>query len=109
MIDKQLTSVFAALADPMRRTIIERLALGEASAGQLAEPFGISKPAISKHLKVLENANLVAIDTILLSTDSAAGTVGSAHIDNVIIDGGAAAVKPSGKLSTAWGAIKSSF
>ena len=59
MIDKQLTSVFAALADPTRRTIIERLALGEASAGQLAEPFGISKPAISKHLKVLENANLI--------------------------------------------------
>jgi DNA-binding transcriptional ArsR family regulator len=59
MIDKQLTSVFAALADPTRRAIIERLALGEASAGQLAEPFGISKPAISKHLKVLENANLI--------------------------------------------------
>lgn len=55
----QLTSVFAALADPTRRAIIERLALGEASAGQLAEPFGISKPAISKHLKVLEKANLI--------------------------------------------------
>lgn len=59
MIEKQLTSVFAALADPTRRAIIERLASGEASAGQLAEPFGISKPAISKHLKVLENANLI--------------------------------------------------
>jgi DNA-binding transcriptional ArsR family regulator len=59
MIDKQLTSVFAALADPTRRAIIKRLASGEASAGQLAEPFGISKPAISKHLKVLENANLI--------------------------------------------------
>ncbi len=59
MVNKQLTSVFAALADPTRRAIIERLALGEASAGQLAEPFGISKPAISKHLKVLENANLI--------------------------------------------------
>lgn len=59
MISKQLTSIFAALADPTRRAIIERLALGEASAGQLAEPFGISKPAISKHLKVLENANLI--------------------------------------------------
>jgi len=59
MIDKQLTSVFAALADPTRRAIIKRLAIGEASAGQLAEPFGISKPAISKHLKVLENANLI--------------------------------------------------
>ena len=59
MITKNLNSIFAALADPTRRAIIERLALGEASAGQLAEPFGISKPAISKHLKVLENANLI--------------------------------------------------
>ena len=59
MINTHLTSVFAALADPTRRAIIERLALGEASAGELAEPFGISKPAISKHLKVLENANLI--------------------------------------------------
>lgn len=59
MADKQLNSVFAALADPTRRAIIERLALGEASAGELSEPFGISKPAISKHLKVLENANLI--------------------------------------------------
>ena len=59
MITKNLTSIFAALADPTRRAILERLALGEASAGQLAEPFGISKPAISKHLKVLENANLI--------------------------------------------------
>ena len=59
MADQKLNSVFAALADPTRRAIIERLALGEASAGELAEPFGISKPAISKHLKVLENANLI--------------------------------------------------
>ena len=59
MFSKDLTSIFAALADPTRRAIIERLALGEASAGELAEPFGISKPAVSKHLKVLENANLI--------------------------------------------------
>jgi len=59
MLDKTLSTVFAALADPTRRAIIERLAQGEASAGQLAEPFGISKPAISKHLKVLENADLI--------------------------------------------------
>jgi len=59
MADRQLNSVFAALADPTRRAIIERLALGEATAGELAEPFGISKPAISRHLKVLENANLI--------------------------------------------------
>lgn len=54
-----LTSIFSALADPTRRAIIERLAAGEASAGELAKPFGISKPAISKHLKVLERANLI--------------------------------------------------
>ena len=59
MISQQLTSIFAALADPTRRAIIEKLASGEASAGELAEPFGISKPAISKHLKVLEKANLI--------------------------------------------------
>ena len=59
MVDQQLNSVFAALADPTRRAIIERLALGEATAGELAEPFGISKPAVSKHLKVLENAKLI--------------------------------------------------
>lgn len=59
MAQPELTSIFAALADPTRRAIIERLASGEASAGELAEPFGISKPAISKHLKVLEKANLI--------------------------------------------------
>lgn len=59
MPPNELNSVFAALADPTRRAIIERLARGEASAGELAEPFGISKPAISKHLKVLEKANLI--------------------------------------------------
>ena len=59
MVEKELTSIFTALADPTRRAIIEMLAQGEATAGELAEPFGISKPAISKHLKVLENANLI--------------------------------------------------
>ena len=58
-MEKQLSDIFAALADPTRRAMIERLAKGEASAGQLAEPFGISKPAVSKHLKVLEKANLI--------------------------------------------------
>lgn len=58
---------------------------------------------------VLENAGLTTIDRILLSPDSAAGTVGSVHIDNVVIDGGVAAVKPSDKLSATWGEIKSSF
>ena len=59
MIDQSLTAVFAALADPTRRAIIARLADGEATAGELAQPFGISKPAISKHLKVLEQAKLI--------------------------------------------------
>jgi len=59
MDEQKLTSIFGALADPTRRAIIKRLSIGEASAGELAEPFGISKPAISKHLKILENAELV--------------------------------------------------
>ena len=56
---EQLDRTFAALADPTRRAILARLALGEASVGQLLEPFAISQPAISKHLKVLERAGLV--------------------------------------------------
>jgi hypothetical protein len=56
--------------------------------------------------EVLENAGLTTIDSILLSVDSAAGTTGSAHIDNVVIDGGMAPVQPSDKLSTSWGRIK---
>ena len=59
MAQPPLSAIFSALADPTRRAIIERLAVGEASAGELAEPFGISKPAISKHLKVLERADLI--------------------------------------------------
>jgi DNA-binding transcriptional ArsR family regulator len=55
----QLSATFAALADSTRRAILERLASGEASVGELAEPFAMSAPAISKHLKVLENAGLI--------------------------------------------------
>jgi len=55
----QLNETFFALSDPTRRAILERLAQGEASAGELAAPFGISKPAISRHLKVLERAKLI--------------------------------------------------
>lgn len=54
-----LTATFAALADPTRRAILARLATGETSVTELAEPFEISLPAISKHLKVLENAGLI--------------------------------------------------
>jgi DNA-binding transcriptional ArsR family regulator len=56
----QLSSTFAALADPTRRAILERLAEGEATVTELAAPFAISMPAISKHLKVLENADLIS-------------------------------------------------
>ncbi|PWB95473.1 ArsR/SmtB family transcription factor [Methylosinus sporium] len=54
-----LSATFAALADPTRRAILARLAQGEASVGQLAAPFSISQPAVSKHLKVLEQAGLI--------------------------------------------------
>ena len=56
----QLDATFAALADPTRRAILARLAQGEASVAELAEPFEMSQPAISKHLKVLERAGLVS-------------------------------------------------
>src|SRR5215472_1459532 len=58
----QLDATFAALADPTRRAILARLALGEATVNQLAEPFAMSQPAISKHLKVLERAGLISRD-----------------------------------------------
>jgi DNA-binding transcriptional ArsR family regulator len=56
-----LDATFAALADPTRRAILARLAEGEATVMELAEPFAISQPAISKHLKVLERAGLISI------------------------------------------------
>ena len=60
MTPARLDATFAALADPTRRAIIARLASGEASVNELAEPFAMSQPAISKHLKVLERAGLVS-------------------------------------------------
>jgi len=60
MTSDQLSTTFAALADPTRRAILARLISGEASVTQLAEPFEISMPAISKHLKALERAGLIA-------------------------------------------------
>jgi len=61
MIDTdRLDTTFAALADPTRRAILARLASGEASVNELAEPFAMSQPAISKHLKVLERAGLIS-------------------------------------------------
>ena len=60
MIPERLDATFAALADPTRRAILARLASGEASVTELAEPFAMSQPAISKHLKVLERAGLIS-------------------------------------------------
>jgi DNA-binding transcriptional ArsR family regulator len=57
-----LDAVFAALADPTRRAILTRLAAGEASVNELAAPFRMSQPAVSKHLKVLERAGLIERD-----------------------------------------------
>jgi DNA-binding transcriptional ArsR family regulator len=59
MIADPLSAKFAALADPTRRAILARLALGETSVSELAKPFTKSLPAVSKHLKVLENAGLI--------------------------------------------------
>jgi DNA-binding transcriptional ArsR family regulator len=59
MSPDRLSATFAALADPTRRAILARLAQGEAPVGELAKPFGISGPAITKHLKVLERAGLI--------------------------------------------------
>src|ERR1700729_2947331 len=60
MADDQLSVIFGALADPTRRAILSRLADGEATVTELAEPFSISLPAISRHLKVLERAGLIS-------------------------------------------------
>ena len=59
---QNLDAVFAALADPTRRAILSRLAAGEASVNEIAEPFEMSQPAVSKHLKVLERAGLIERD-----------------------------------------------
>jgi DNA-binding transcriptional ArsR family regulator len=59
---ERLDLTFAALADPTRRAILARLATGEATVTELAEPFEMSQPAISKHLKVLERAGLISMD-----------------------------------------------
>ena len=60
MTTDQLSTTFAALADPTRRAILARLASGECSVTELAEPFEMSMPAVSKHLRVLERAGLIA-------------------------------------------------
>jgi DNA-binding transcriptional ArsR family regulator len=59
-VPDRLSETFSALADPTRRAILARLASGEATVGELAEPFAMSLPAVSKHLKVLERAGLIS-------------------------------------------------
>jgi len=61
MVMPDLDAAFAALADPTRRAILARLAQGEATVTQLAEPFAMTQPAISRHLRVLENAGLIQV------------------------------------------------
>jgi len=84
VLEDELSLVFSALADPTRRAILERLAHGDATVNQLAEPFAITQQAISKHLKVLEHARLITrtrtaqsrpcvLDTMRL--DAAAGWI----------------------------------
>ena len=60
MAEDRLSRVFGALADPTRRDIVARLAVGDATVGQLAEPYDVSVQAVSKHVKVLEDAGLVS-------------------------------------------------
>lgn len=60
MDEEQLSAVFGALADPTRRALLTRLSEGDASVAELAEPFSMSQPAISKHLRVLESAGLIS-------------------------------------------------
>ena len=80
----RLSHTFAALADPTRRAILARLAIGEATVTALAEPFDMSLPAISRHLKVLERAGLIAQGTggAMAAADAAGGTTeGSGGLD----------------------------
>ena len=60
MVDDQLSRVFAALADPTRRDMVARLAVGDATVGELADPYDVSVQAVSKHIKVLADAGLVS-------------------------------------------------
>ena len=66
MADDELSRVFSALADPTRRDIVTRLAVGDATVGELAEPYDVTVQAVSKHLKVLEDAGLVVVVMMLL-------------------------------------------
>ncbi len=81
VVEDELSLVFAALADPTRRAIIERLARGEATVNQLAEPFAITQQAVSKHLKVLEHARLISRTRTAQSRPCALDTE---HLDGAV-------------------------
>jgi DNA-binding transcriptional ArsR family regulator len=76
-----LNSAFSALADPTRRAILARLALGEATVLELAKPFAITQPAISRHLKVLEGAGLIAVSVEGTKRPRRLAPAGIAEID----------------------------
>jgi DNA-binding transcriptional ArsR family regulator len=78
VLEDDLSLVFAALADPTRRAILEHLALGDATVGELAEPFAMSQQAVSKHVKVLERARLI---TRSRTAQSRPCTLDAAHLD----------------------------
>ena len=100
MAPDRLDATFAALADPTRRAILARLAAGEASVTELAEPFAMTQPAISKHLKVLERAGLVAAtdSTVLITGET--GT-GKELLARAIHDGSARAKRAMVKVNCA--------
>jgi DNA-binding transcriptional ArsR family regulator len=78
VVEDELSLIFAALADPTRRAILERLALGDATVNQLAEPFAMTQQAVSKHLKVLERARLISRTRTAQSRPCA---LDAAHLD----------------------------
>jgi DNA-binding transcriptional ArsR family regulator len=80
-VEDRLSLTFAALADPTRRSIVERLAHGALTVNELAEPFAITQQAISKHLKVLERAGLVSRDRAAQSRPRALNT---AELDHAV-------------------------
>jgi DNA-binding transcriptional ArsR family regulator len=77
---QKLDSAFAALADPTRRTILERLGQGSATITELADPFGMSLTGLKKHVKILEDAELVATEKVGRARRC---SVGSQHLDDV--------------------------
>jgi predicted ArsR family transcriptional regulator len=80
MATDRLSVIFAALADPTRRAILARLAEGDATVSELAEPFSISLPAISRHLKVLEQAGLISRSRSAIGSSGTPTSNDSTHI-----------------------------